>query len=386
MGAYRAGSPRRASPAWCRRFGDVRRRDVHIAAPVRMASANAQRFRPRRPCDYLGRGTRAVLIASSCAYLKAGESRARSQPHGAASWVQSRAEKGGPHRQPRHRWQADQGQEAACSGRYASCCCTASSTAAAAAGSRRRSRAAGDLVPSVSQLPVFHRVRPRSCFRREGPRRWVVAPGSTAAVDRNALAFIKLASIRLMLRKLCTPRHHSQHGSSVGVPSAVTICGTRHEPDAPTARDYHRKRCRLAITFGRRSGFEGDPNFAEEAAPYQAPATPARASRMFLTSCSPASSSPTPSFRRHRGGRSHRSSPHPAQPDPPPATFTPSPYMVPSLRTMMSPPTPSASSCGPNVSFRRQVALHIDRRLGSSRTRHDAVAESCRRCAPREAQ
>ena len=49
------------------------------------------------------------------------------------------------------------------------------------------------------------------------PRRWVVKrtiPGSTAAPDwprtwenlnRNALAFLKLASIRLMLRKLCNP-------------------------------------------------------------------------------------------------------------------------------------------------------------------------------------
>ena len=49
------------------------------------------------------------------------ESRARSQPHGLhhrQSSVKS-AEKGGSHRQPRLRCRPDQGQEAACSGRYA---------------------------------------------------------------------------------------------------------------------------------------------------------------------------------------------------------------------------------------------------------------------------
>ena len=45
------------------------------------------------------------------------------------------------------------------------------------------------------------------------PRRWVVeriawlnaATGNWENLNRNALAFIKLASIRLMLRKLCNP-------------------------------------------------------------------------------------------------------------------------------------------------------------------------------------
>ena len=122
------------------------------------------------------------------------------------------------------------------------CCCTASSPPptfriATAV------RAAGDLVRSVSlsretfadsayQGPVFHRalagILPdleteivKRSDRVKGfvvqPRRWVVE--RTIAwlnrcrrlakdwenLNRNALAFIKLASIRLMLRKLCNP-------------------------------------------------------------------------------------------------------------------------------------------------------------------------------------
>ena len=110
-------------------------------------------------------------------------------------------------------------------------------------GSRRRSRAAGDLgglfpflgklfADSAYQGPVFHRalagILPdleteivKRSDRVKGfvvqPRRWVVE--RTIAwlnrcrrlakdwenLNRNALAFIKLASIRLMLRKLCNP-------------------------------------------------------------------------------------------------------------------------------------------------------------------------------------
>ena len=122
------------------------------------------------------------------------------------------------------------------------CCCTASSPPQRS-GSRRRSRAAGDLVrlfpflgklfaDSAYQGPVFHRalagILPdleteivKRSDRVKGfvvqPRRWVVE--RTIAwlnrcrrlakdwenLNRNALAFIKLASIRLMLRKLCNP-------------------------------------------------------------------------------------------------------------------------------------------------------------------------------------
>ena len=122
------------------------------------------------------------------------------------------------------------------------CCCTASSPPPTFR-IATRSRAAGDLVRSVSlsreivrdsayQGPVFHRalagILPdleteivKRSDRVKGfvvqPRRWVVE--RTIAwlnrcrrlakdwenLNRNALAFIKLASIRLMLRKLCNP-------------------------------------------------------------------------------------------------------------------------------------------------------------------------------------
>ena len=154
------------------------------------------------------------------------------------------AEKGGSHRQPRLRCrQADQGQEAACSGRYARLAAARHRHRRRRSGSRRRSRAAGDLVRSVSLSreivrrqrlsgPGLHRalagILPdleteivKRSDRVKGfvvqPRRWVVE--RTIAwlnrcrrlakdwenLNRNALAFIKLASIRLMLRKLCNP-------------------------------------------------------------------------------------------------------------------------------------------------------------------------------------
>ena len=130
------------------------------------------------------------------------------------------------------------------------CCCTASSPPPTFR-IARRSRAAGDgglalpatlfgLFPFLGKLfadsayqgPVFHRalagILPdleteivKRSDRVKGfvvqPRRWVVE--RTIAwlnrcrrlakdwenLNRNALAFIKLASIRLMLRKLCNP-------------------------------------------------------------------------------------------------------------------------------------------------------------------------------------
>ena len=154
------------------------------------------------------------------------------------------AEKGGSHRQPRLRCrQADQGQEAACSGRYARLAAARHRHRRRRSGSRRRSRAAGDLVRSVSlsreivrrqrlsgaglsprpgRHPARSRDRDRQAIRSgEGLRRPAQALGGRthhrlaqplppAAKDwenlnRNALAFIKLASIRLMLRKLCNP-------------------------------------------------------------------------------------------------------------------------------------------------------------------------------------
>ena len=120
------------------------------------------------------------------------------------------------------------------------CCCTASSPPPTS-GSRRRSPLlassvcfpfSGLFADSAYQGPVFHRalagILPdleteivKRSDRVKGfvvqPRRWVVE--RTIAwlnrcrrlakdwenLNRNALAFIKLASIRLMLRKLCNP-------------------------------------------------------------------------------------------------------------------------------------------------------------------------------------
>ena len=168
---------------------------------------------------------------------------------------------GGSHRQPgrlRCR-QADQGQEAACSGRYARLAAARHRHRRRRSGSRSRtnrspmlSRWPRDgglallatlfgLFPFLGKLfadsayqgnPVFHRalagILPdleteivKRSDRVKGfvvqPRRWVVE--RTIAwlnrcrrlakdwenLNRNALAFIKLASIRLMLRKLCNP-------------------------------------------------------------------------------------------------------------------------------------------------------------------------------------
>ena len=76
------------------------------------------------------------------------ESRARSQPHG-LSTVRV-LKKGGSLDSHLRCRQADQGQEAACSGRYARLAAARHRHRRRRSGSRRRSRAAGDLVRSVS--------------------------------------------------------------------------------------------------------------------------------------------------------------------------------------------------------------------------------------------
>ena len=140
--------------------------------------------------------------------------------------------------------QADQGQEAACSGRYARLAAARHRHRRRRSGSRRRSsrcwrpcsvcfpfsgncsptapiRARSFTAPWPASCPDLETEIVKRSDRVKGfvvqPRRWVVE--RTIAwlnrcrrlakdwenLNRNALAFIKLASIRLMLRKLCNP-------------------------------------------------------------------------------------------------------------------------------------------------------------------------------------
>ncbi len=156
----------------------------------------------------------------------------------------SRAPKKGPHRSARLRCrQADQGQEAAYSRRYAGSVAARHRSFRRHPGSRWRHRVAGNVVRSVS-IPCEAVCRQRlsradlrnalakilPCLETEIvkrpdqakgfvqlPKRWIVE--RTIAwltrcrrlakdwenLNRSALAFLKLASIRLMLRKLCNP-------------------------------------------------------------------------------------------------------------------------------------------------------------------------------------
>ena len=129
-------------------------------------------------------------------YLKCREKAAREASPTAciidSQSVKSAEKRGGSHRQPRLRCrQADQGQEAACSGRYARLAAARHRHRRRRSGSRRRSRAAGDLVWSVLGIH-FALVSPTFGFRgcddrRLGPCRGPARAAPPAgAVGRKA--------------------------------------------------------------------------------------------------------------------------------------------------------------------------------------------------------
>ena len=247
--AYRAADPAgQARRRTARRYprGD-QRCDVH--SEHRLPVARAAQGRRSTVHDYLGLGTGTAPGSSPSAARKP---RAKPAPRPASA-----AECEKPARIDSHGFDAGklQGQEAACSGRYEACCCTAFTAAdvqdrdgglallatlfgfpflgklfadSAYQGPVFHRALAGQraTLPESSSQPLItddcrHRACPASDDRVKGfvvqPRRWVVE--RTIAwlnrcrrlakdwenLNRNALAFIKLASIRLMLRKLCNP-------------------------------------------------------------------------------------------------------------------------------------------------------------------------------------
>ena len=238
MGAYRAADPagqaRRRQTA--RRYprGD-QRRDVH--SEHRLPVARAAQAPPRSTVhDYLGLWNPGTLDRIHHAlYLKCREKAAREASPACIIDSQSvkSAEKGGSHRL--HGFDAGKliKGKAACSGRYARLAAARHRHRRRRSGSRRRSRAAGDLVRSVSlsreivrrqrlsgpglsprpgRHPARSRDRDRQAIRSgEALRRpaqalggrthhCVPPTGQGLGVERARL--IKLASIRLMLRKL----------------------------------------------------------------------------------------------------------------------------------------------------------------------------------------